>query len=156
MSDPQEEAVSWYRKAAEQGDAEAQFLLGECYRDGKGVPQDLTEAKRWFQTAANTGHQGAITALAQMQPPAPAVTNSSRTQSSTPAPAPSSSSGTNEGRGCVIGGIAGLIAFGLIVNATTRTVGALWWTETRTDWGAAWFGAIVVAIIAYNIGKSGK
>jgi len=34
------EAVTWYRKAAEKGFAEAQYNLGTmCYR-GQGVPQD--------------------------------------------------------------------------------------------------------------------
>ena len=35
------------RVLAEQGDAEAQFLLGVRYRDGTGVPQDDAEAVRW-------------------------------------------------------------------------------------------------------------
>jgi len=32
------EAVKWYRLAAEQGDANAQFNLGGMYEDGEGVP----------------------------------------------------------------------------------------------------------------------
>lgn len=32
-----EEAVKWYRKAAEQGYAGAQFELAGCYAEGKGV-----------------------------------------------------------------------------------------------------------------------
>lgn len=35
------EAVWWYRKAAEQGDAVAQFNLAEMYRNGLGVAKDL-------------------------------------------------------------------------------------------------------------------
>jgi TPR repeat protein len=34
------EAVRWYRKAAEQGDAEAQGKLGVMYANGRGVPND--------------------------------------------------------------------------------------------------------------------
>ena len=34
------EAVTWYRKAAEQGDADAQYNLGVMYAKGQGVPQD--------------------------------------------------------------------------------------------------------------------
>ncbi|WP_442879021.1 tetratricopeptide repeat protein, partial [Chryseobacterium sp.] len=34
------EAVKWCVKAAEQGDAYAQYLLGDMYRDGHGVKQD--------------------------------------------------------------------------------------------------------------------
>ncbi|MCC8020790.1 MAG: sel1 repeat family protein, partial [Akkermansia sp.] len=31
------EAAHWYRKAAEQGNAEAQYRLGVCYANGWGV-----------------------------------------------------------------------------------------------------------------------
>ena len=34
------EAVKWFRKAAEQGDASAQNDLGVMYQNGRGVPQD--------------------------------------------------------------------------------------------------------------------
>ncbi|WP_354083359.1 hypothetical protein [Bradyrhizobium sp. S3.3.6] len=39
-------------KAAEQGDAVAEFLLGNQYAFGKGVPQDHREAMIWFRKAA--------------------------------------------------------------------------------------------------------
>ncbi|WP_348265275.1 hypothetical protein P8935_12180 [Telmatobacter sp. DSM 110680] len=39
------------REAAEQGDAEAQFHLGERYKWGVGVPQDHAEAYFWFEIA---------------------------------------------------------------------------------------------------------
>ena len=35
-----EEAVVWYRKAAEQGVSEAQNSLAHAYRNGEGVTQD--------------------------------------------------------------------------------------------------------------------
>jgi hypothetical protein len=35
------EAAKWWRLAAEQGNAEAQFLLAVSYEDGVGVPKDL-------------------------------------------------------------------------------------------------------------------
>ena len=47
-----EEAVLWYRKAAEQGVSEAQNNLGVMYKDGQGVKQDFKEAARWFLLAA--------------------------------------------------------------------------------------------------------
>ena len=43
-------------KAAEQGDAEAQFNLGLMYDDGKGVPHDNTESVKWFRKAAEQGY----------------------------------------------------------------------------------------------------
>jgi TPR repeat protein len=46
----------WFRKAADQGDAVAEFLLGNQYANGKGVPQDYSEAMNWFQRAAEQGH----------------------------------------------------------------------------------------------------
>ena len=46
----------WFRKAADQGDAVAEFLLGNQYANGKGVPQDYSEAMIWFQRAVGQGH----------------------------------------------------------------------------------------------------
>jgi TPR repeat protein len=46
------EAVRWYRKAAEQNHAEAQYALGYCYENGEGVEQDYVEAVRWYRRAA--------------------------------------------------------------------------------------------------------
>jgi hypothetical protein len=42
----------WFRKAAEQNDANAQSNLGLCYLHGQGVAQDYVEAVRWFRKAA--------------------------------------------------------------------------------------------------------
>jgi TPR repeat protein len=49
------EALKLMRKAADQGDAEAQEGLGEMYREGKGIPQDYAEAVKWFRLAADQG-----------------------------------------------------------------------------------------------------
>jgi Sel1 repeat len=49
------EAVRWYRKAADQGYAKAQYDLGNMYSQGKGVPQDYAEAARWYRKAADQG-----------------------------------------------------------------------------------------------------
>ena len=38
------EQAAWYRKAAEQGDAVAQYNLGVLYHEGHGVAQDDTQA----------------------------------------------------------------------------------------------------------------
>ena len=45
----------WYRFAAEQGHAEAQFHLGRMHDDGRGVAQDDGEAVRWYRLAADQG-----------------------------------------------------------------------------------------------------
>lgn len=51
------------RKKAEQGDAGAQYSLGECYYGGEGVTQDKTEAARWYRLAADQGYAKAKFAL---------------------------------------------------------------------------------------------
>ena len=48
-------AATWYRKAAEQGHAEAQFSLGFMYVSGEGVPEDDAQALAWFHKAAEQG-----------------------------------------------------------------------------------------------------
>ena len=49
-------ALEEFRPLAEQGDADAQFHLGLMYDFGEGVPQDRTEAAKWFHLAAEQGH----------------------------------------------------------------------------------------------------
>jgi TPR repeat protein len=46
------EAVKWFRKAAEQNVADAQFSLGVCYANDRGVTKDDAEAVKWFRKAA--------------------------------------------------------------------------------------------------------
>ena len=53
------EAARWYRLAAEQGNARAQFSLGVRYGNGEGVPQDYSEAVRWYRLAAEQGSASA-------------------------------------------------------------------------------------------------
>ncbi len=43
------------RPLAEQGVAEAQFLLGVMYDKGQGVPQDYAKAAGWWRKAAEQG-----------------------------------------------------------------------------------------------------
>ena len=54
---PQNDVVvfAWYRQAAEQGVAEAQFNVGLMYSTGRGVPRDEAEAVTWYQQAAAQG-----------------------------------------------------------------------------------------------------
>ncbi len=56
------EAAKWYRRAAEQGQAEAQASLGAAYAMGSGVLQDYLLAHMWFNLAAGQGHAGALKA----------------------------------------------------------------------------------------------
>lgn len=47
------DAVRWYRKAAEQGHAQAQNELSYCYDEGHGVKEDSVEAVKWYQKAVS-------------------------------------------------------------------------------------------------------
>ncbi len=44
--------MKWYRLAAAQGEAKAQYNLGGMYDTGRGVPQDDVEAYKWFEISA--------------------------------------------------------------------------------------------------------
>ena len=52
-----------YIKKAEQGDAQAQYYLGICYANGKGVQKDDAKAFEWMQKAAEQGYAKAQTNL---------------------------------------------------------------------------------------------
>ncbi len=41
-------SVYWYTKAAEQGYAKAQYNLGVCYENGRGVAKDIQKAIYWY------------------------------------------------------------------------------------------------------------
>ena len=45
--------MQWYRKAADQGDADAYVGIGIMYADGLGVEKSLAEAGHWFRKAAD-------------------------------------------------------------------------------------------------------
>lgn len=47
-----DQAVLWFRKAAEQDFAAGQFALGAMYLQGRGVPADVGQAALWIQKAA--------------------------------------------------------------------------------------------------------
>ncbi|MEW6304565.1 MAG: tetratricopeptide repeat protein [Verrucomicrobiota bacterium] len=50
------EALSWYKKAAEQGLPEAAYKVGFCYEYAVGVSRpDLPEAAKWYRIAADKG-----------------------------------------------------------------------------------------------------
>jgi len=59
-------ALKEWRPLAEQGEARAQTNLGVMYRLGEGVPQDDTEAVRWYRRAAEQGHTKAQFKLGAM------------------------------------------------------------------------------------------
>ena len=48
--------MKWYRLAADQGVATAQYNLGSMYYNGRGVLQDYEEAVFWYRLAAEQGN----------------------------------------------------------------------------------------------------
>ena len=66
MSQSDEDAVSWYRKAAEQSYARAQCNLGECYEKGQGVPQDRARAIELYRLSAKQDWPFAIYKLTEL------------------------------------------------------------------------------------------
>ena len=59
-------AAAWYRKAAGEGDAMAQFNLGWMYDYGRGVAQDDAQAVAWYRKAAEQGDARAQVAAQAM------------------------------------------------------------------------------------------
>lgn len=53
-------------EAAERGDAIAQSNLGGMYLEGRGVPQDYSEAVKWFRKAVEQGSASAQSHLGLM------------------------------------------------------------------------------------------
>ena len=59
-------AIPKYRAAANFGFAGAQNNLGDCYEQGRGVPQSDLAAMYWFTRAAERGEPTAFLSLANM------------------------------------------------------------------------------------------
>lgn len=55
-----DKAVKIYRKLGNEGNAEAQFMMGMCYLKGEGTIKSQKEAVEWFNKAANNGHDEAL------------------------------------------------------------------------------------------------
>ena len=49
-------ALSWLRRAADQGLPQAQYNLGLIFENGTGVPRSQADATAWFRRAAEQGH----------------------------------------------------------------------------------------------------
>lgn len=60
--------IKKWQSLAEQGNADAQFLLGNAYYNGNGVPQDYNQAISWWQKSAAQGNASAQKALDQLVP----------------------------------------------------------------------------------------
>ena len=52
------QALTWYQKAADQGNAAAKLDIGMLYAKGWGVAKDYQQAMQWFQKSASQGNGG--------------------------------------------------------------------------------------------------
>lgn len=57
------QAIDWFRKAAAQGYAPAEFQMGQLYDFGFGVTADVEQAFAWYRTAADHGSAAAQRAV---------------------------------------------------------------------------------------------
>jgi uncharacterized protein len=59
-------ALEFFRKAAIDGDANAQYYTGLMYFQGEGAKKDAAEALRWYEKAADRDQPDALYALARL------------------------------------------------------------------------------------------
>jgi len=59
-------AIREFTEVAEQGNAEAQLIVGKMYMIGQGVPTDADQAMKWFRAAADQGNADAQFFLGSM------------------------------------------------------------------------------------------
>src|SRR5206468_3804062 len=52
-----EAAVAWYRRAAEAGNAGAQYNLASMFAEGEGCERDLAAAREWLRRAIAGGYE---------------------------------------------------------------------------------------------------
>jgi TPR repeat protein len=62
-------AQSWYFRAAEKGEPEAEYQVGMMHIKGKGVAKNPFTARGWLEKAAARGHEAARLELAKLAPP---------------------------------------------------------------------------------------
>lgn len=63
-ADSDDEAVQYYRKSAEQGNADGQYGYGTMLSSGEGIARDVELGRQWLTRAAEQGHKLAINELA--------------------------------------------------------------------------------------------
>ena len=60
-------AYQLLKPLAEQGNSNAQMMLGFMYDQGRGVPKDSAETEKWLRMSAKQGNIGAQTTLGLMK-----------------------------------------------------------------------------------------
>ena len=59
------ETINIYRKAAQEGNAIAQYNLGFCYYFGAGIRKNRTLAVKWFRKSAEQGNSISVFIIKQ-------------------------------------------------------------------------------------------
>ncbi|MBI3355750.1 MAG: sel1 repeat family protein [Nitrospirae bacterium] len=80
LANRNQESVQFMEEAATAGIPQAQFFMGNAYRNGQGVEKNLTSAIRWWNKAFEFGHQRAAEALSQLRRQASSPDQSERRQ----------------------------------------------------------------------------
>lgn len=57
--------IEWFKKAADRGFTEAMNTIAYCYKDGRGVPKDLSQFISWAKRAAGNNSPWAMMRLAE-------------------------------------------------------------------------------------------
>jgi TPR repeat protein len=63
----EEDAFYWFQKAAEKGDAHAQWMIGDMLCNGQGVAQDNVTAYSWLTLASEQLHPHASLKISQLK-----------------------------------------------------------------------------------------
>ena len=63
---PEAEMISYWRRSAEAGLADAMFRMGRFYEEGKRLERDLEEAEKWYKRAHERGYPDAAYRLRLM------------------------------------------------------------------------------------------
>ncbi len=71
-------AISFFKRSAEQGNAYAQYSIGQMYRQGLGVTQNYKQAVSWYQKAAEQGNAYAQVNVGMMYDQGLGVTQDSK------------------------------------------------------------------------------
>ncbi len=66
QASPKEGTFEYYKSLAEKGNAEAQMKLGELYKSGKEVAQNVAESAKWYRKAAEQGLKDAQFKLGEL------------------------------------------------------------------------------------------
>jgi TPR repeat protein len=67
LANRNQESAQFMEEAAQGGIPQAQFFMGNAYRNGQGVEKNLTSAIRWWNKAFEFGQQRAAEALSQLR-----------------------------------------------------------------------------------------